>query len=141
MVTGYYRQVTRFACYGILSKPTRRCKHDKRPHSGPGGGGCSVSSVDWPGILIGGAITFLVSLIFYVPAARSLKRETARLQRHTTMILRGLEEGGLIELSRNEQGEIEALVIKASASMRISTGMSADATVVRDADEEPTEQE
>ena len=83
-----------------------------------------MASVDWLGILIGGAITFVVSLAFYVPAARSLKRETASLQRHTTMILRGLEEAGLVECRRNAEGEIEGIVIKGRAALGGSGSLS-----------------
>ncbi len=99
-----------------------------------------MASVDWPGILIGGAITFLVSLIFYVPAARSLKRETTKLQRHTEMILRGLEEAGLVEYRRDAQGEIVGIEIKVRAFVGGSSSVSATPTV-RDANEAPTDQE
>ncbi len=76
-----------------------------------------MDNVDWPGILIGGAITLIVSLFFYVPSALSLKRETGRLRRHTTLILRGLEEAGLVEYNRDDQtGEITGMVIKLSGA-------------------------
>ena len=76
--------------------------------------------MDWWGILIGGVITLLVSLVFYVPAARSLKRETARLRRHTTLILRGLEEAGLVEYHRDERGDIVGISFKRPVSDTIS---------------------
>jgi hypothetical protein len=41
------------------------------------------------GILVGGAISFLVALIFYIPSARSLERESERLRRH----IKGIVEG------------------------------------------------
>jgi hypothetical protein len=91
-----------------------------------------MPSVDWPSILsilIGGTITFLASWIFYVRAARDLRQETARLQRHTTLILRGLEEAGLVEYNRDEQGEITGIVIKLSGVVGGVGGMSGTLTV------------
>jgi hypothetical protein len=90
------------------------------------------------GNLIGGAITILVSWIFYVCAARSLKRETARLQRHTALILRGLEEAGLVEWTRNEDtGEIEGIVIKA----RFIVGVRSDVSFTPKENDAPADQE
>jgi hypothetical protein len=89
-------------------------------------------SVDWPGflsILIGGTITFVASGIFYVRAARDLRQETARLRQHTTLILRGLEEAGLVEYNRDEQGEIVGMVIKISAAAGGAGGMTGTLTV------------
>lgn len=93
-----------------------------------------MDSVDWAGVLIGGGITLIVSLIFYIPSAISLKRETAKLRRHTTLILRGLEEAGLVEYNRDGQtGEIIGMVIKISAASSGVGSASATPTVGRDA--------
>jgi hypothetical protein len=107
--------------------------------------------VDWLGILIGGGITFVVSLIFYVPSAVSLKREAASLRQHTTLILRGLEEAGkagAVEYTRNEQGEIVGIAFKRTASSSVPVKDSVDVSSspeTRPQDEEdedaPAEQE
>jgi hypothetical protein len=74
-----------------------------------------VGSIDWLdtliGAVIGGVISLLVSLAFYVPAARSLEREAARLYDRTTLILRALEEAGLVKLTRDERGDIVGIEI------------------------------
>jgi hypothetical protein len=82
-------------------------------------------SVDWPGIIIGGLITVLVSLIFYVPSAGGLRRESERLRHRTDLIMRGLEDAGLVEYRRDENGEVEGLVVKAQALMSGSGSMGA----------------
>ena len=113
-------------------------------HHARGGAGGSVASVDWytvggtvVGIVVGGIITYLVSRHYYVRAARSLEQETDRLHRHTTLILRGLEEAELVEYRRDEQGEIERVIIKARASMGSSSSVSARATVRRHENDAP----
>jgi hypothetical protein len=86
-------------------------------------------SVDWPGIVIGGLITVLVSLVFYVPSARGLRRESERLRRRTDLIMRGLEDAGLVEYRRDENGEVEGVVVKGSALMSGSGSLGAAPTV------------
>ena len=88
-----------------------------------------MSSVDWPGILIGGAITFLVSLIFYVPQAISLKRESARLRHNTNMILRAMHNEGLAEVKWDEHGEPEGLVIRLGGVAGARSSASGELTV------------
>ena len=73
--------------------------------------------MDWPGIILGGLITVLVSLIFYIPSARSLRQESERLRSRTDLIMRGLEEAGLVEYRRDENNEISGAVIKGQARM------------------------
>jgi len=85
--------------------------------------------VDWLSIVIGGVITLFVSLMFYVPSAISLKRESARLRDHTTLILRGLEEAGLVEYNRDDQGEIIGVAFKRQIPDAVSTS---DATMARE---------
>jgi hypothetical protein len=70
-------------------------------------------------VLLGGAITACLAWYFYQSASRELKDEAAalreeseRLRHHTTLIVRGLEDAGLAESSRDERGEIEGMVIK-----------------------------
>jgi hypothetical protein len=44
------------------------------------------------GVLIGAAVSYFVSWYFYQEAADELKDEAEELRRHTTLIMRGLEE-------------------------------------------------
>jgi hypothetical protein len=96
-------------------------------------------------LVAGGVITFLVARHYYEKAssdlkdeAAALRKETARLKRHTTLILRGLEDAGLVEYTQDEQtGEIIAIKIKASASA--NTGSSASATPTVERGDPPTD--
>jgi hypothetical protein len=87
-------------------------------------------------VLLGGAITAFLSWYFYQRASRELKDEAAalreeseRLRRHTTLMLRGLEDAGLAEYSRDEQGEIEGMVIKLSGVAGGRSGATGTLTV------------
>ena len=44
------------------------------------------------GVLIGAAVSYFVSWYFYQEAADELKDEAEKLRRHTTLMMRGLEE-------------------------------------------------
>jgi hypothetical protein len=104
--------------------------------------------VDWTsvleiavGVLAGGAINAYFARRGSQELRREaegLKQEAARLQRHTTLILRGLEEAGLVEYNRNEQGEIVGMVIKARAIVRGSSSASATATVQKHPAQRPS---
>jgi hypothetical protein len=57
------------------------------------------------GVVAGGLLNWL----FTRQSSRELRREAERLRRHTTLILRALEEAvkaGNVEFARDEQGEI-----------------------------------
>jgi len=92
-----------------------------------------VTSVLLPGgsVVAGGVITLLCSWFFYWKAAKELTSETAELRRLTTLVLRGVEEGGLAELNRDESGRITGLILKGRASLRGRASMSARGMVVR----------
>ena len=86
-------------------------------------------------LLLGGGISGLLSWYFYKRAGDELRNESAKLRRHTTLILRGLEEAGLVEYNRDDQtGEITGMVIKisgvadgvGSASGTLTVGDAAD---------------
>jgi hypothetical protein len=87
-------------------------------------------------VLLGGAITACLAWYLYQRASRELKDEAAalreeseRLRRHTTPILRGLEDAGLAEYSRDERGEIEGMVIKLSGVAGGRSGATGTLTV------------
>jgi hypothetical protein len=88
-----------------------------------------VTSALWPvgGMVVGGVITWFC----YAKAAIQLRSETAELRRLTTFVLRGMEEGGLAELNRDESGRITGLVLKGRASLRGAAAVSARGMVVR----------
>lgn len=60
------------------------------------------------GIIIGGIITWLVSKRYYKRASRDLKNETEGLRKLIVIILEGLENHGLMEIVRDEKGNIIA---------------------------------
>jgi hypothetical protein len=74
----------------------------RRAHRGPGGGGCSVGSVDWQtvistavGVLGGGMIT----AIFAWRGSRELRREAEKLRQLTLKLIQILAASGQIEVS------------------------------------------
>ena len=62
-------------------------------------------------VLVGGAITFAVSWSFYVRAARALQAETAAVRRKVDSVLYGLEDAGIVRLSKNPSGEVEGVLV------------------------------
>jgi hypothetical protein len=61
------------------------------------------------GIIVGAAITWLVTWLYYRKAAKELSCETSELRRLTTLVLDGLEKAKMINLTRNESGQISGL--------------------------------
>jgi hypothetical protein len=57
-------------------------------------------------LVVGALIGFLVALFFYIRSSRDLKKEASDLRKHSTLILRGLENAGHIKLNRDEKGNI-----------------------------------
>src|SRR5829696_4681722 len=94
------------------------------------------------GIVAGSLVTIAVSQFFSRQASRelrseaaALRRETAKLreeaakQKDTTLIMRGLEEAGLVEFVQNENGRRIGVTLKGSAAMGGQGSMLADPTV------------
>jgi hypothetical protein len=64
------------------------------------------------GIVVGGFISFLLSRYYYQRAGEELRAESRELRRLTSLILHGLEEARLIDLSYDEEtGEIRDLIL------------------------------
>ncbi|MDP9456057.1 MAG: hypothetical protein M3Q60_09755 [Actinomycetota bacterium] len=68
-------------------------------------------NVDWSNVLItvlsvlvGGLITAYFSRRYYVKASEDLKQETDHLKRYNIMLLRLLDQAGLIPVKWDEQG-------------------------------------
>lgn len=96
-------------------------------------------SVDWwsvlqlgVGIVAGGFLNWL----FALRSSRELRREAERLRRQTTLILRAMEEAGLAQLNKDENGEPLGLIINLSA---VSTGRSSASGTLTEAGEDPEE--
>src|SRR5215218_776039 len=60
--------------------------------------------MDWLSVLIGGAITLVVSSVFYGLAARDLKREASELRQYTIMLINLLDDEGVINVERDAHG-------------------------------------
>ena len=73
------------------------------------------------GVIIGGLITWLVSLCLFKRSSRQIR-----------LILRGLEEAGLVKWNRDKKGRERGLVISASVELSAKSSMSASGTVTRD---------
>jgi len=72
------------------------------------------------GVVIGGAITWLVSWLYYRRAGLELRQEAAELRCLTTIILDALESAGIAELSRDPVGRIVGISIRGRGAITIS---------------------
>ena len=79
-----------------------------------------MDSATFFSVVIGGAITWLVSWLYYRRAGSELRQEAAELRRLTTIILNALEAAGLAELSRDSVGRIVGLTIRGRGAITIS---------------------
>lgn len=88
------------------------------------------------GVLVGAAISIGVSYYFAHRGSAELRREAERLRRQTTLILRAMEEAGLAQLNKDENGEPLGLIINLSG---VSTGRSSASGTLTEAGEDPEE--
>ena len=63
------------------------------------------------GVLLGALITLWVARRYYVRASQDLRGKASELHRLTTLVLRGLENAGLVGLNKDEKGNIIDLII------------------------------
>jgi hypothetical protein len=77
------------------------------------------------GVVAGGFLNWL----FALRSSRELRLEAGRLRRHTNMILRAMHNAGLAEISWNEHGEPEGLVIHFSGVVAARSSVSAEGTL------------
>lgn len=82
------------------------------------------------GVIIGAIITWLVTRSYYIKASNELKNESAELRRLSKLLLRGFENAGLIELNRNNTGEITGIVWRGRANLHGEGRLSAKGTVI-----------
>jgi hypothetical protein len=76
------------------------------------------------GVFIGGIITWLVTNYYYIRAAQDLKSEASELKRLNILMLRGMENAGLVKLNRDKEGNIVGFTIELSASIRATSKTS-----------------
>jgi hypothetical protein len=63
-------------------------------------------------VFIGALVTWFVARIYYKRASEELTKEASDLRKLNVLILRALENAGLVELNRDENGNPTGLVIK-----------------------------
>ena len=82
------------------------------------------------GVLIGGIKTWWAARHHYFKASRDLCPEAADLKKLNILMLRGLEEAGTAEFSRDEEGGIQGVKIKVSSNIKAASAtMKGDASV------------
>jgi hypothetical protein len=69
-------------------------------------------------LLVGSAITWTVTWVYYRRAGTELRNEAAELRRLTTVVLDALEAGGLAELTR-EGSRIVAIKIRGRGEISV----------------------
>jgi hypothetical protein len=60
-------------------------------------------------LIVGAIIGFFIAMYFYRRSTKDLKKETEELKHYNILILKGLENAKLIELSRDSDGNIKGL--------------------------------
>lgn len=76
-------------------------------------------------VLIGAAVTWLVTWLYYKKAGDKLMQEATELRRLTNLVLHSLEDAGLVKLKRDTSGKIIGLIIELSAKLSGVGSMSA----------------
>jgi type II secretory pathway component PulJ len=85
-------------------------------------------------LILGSAVTWFVTWLYYKRAAAELAQESRELRRLTTLILRALEEAGLVRFTRDQSGAIAGLVLQLRATGVAGSSGSAQLTVKRPGD-------
>ncbi len=88
-------------------------------------------------LAVGGIfITLIVALVLHIRSSRQLENSVKKLMGQNTLVLRGLEEAGLVEYNRDEDGNIIGLILHFSASLTGSSSAEARLTVVPNNDDD-----
>jgi len=72
-------------------------------------------------VFVGAIIAWLASRYYYVRVGKDLEREASELIQKINLILRGMEEGGLVEWTKDEQGNVKGIVRKVSGSINMKS--------------------
>jgi type II secretory pathway component PulJ len=65
-------------------------------------------------MLVGGAITWLVSRSYYLRASEDLTKEANNLRHLTELMLRGMEAAGWVKYNRNAEGKPVGIIFEDS---------------------------
>ncbi len=88
--------------------------------------------MDWLNNLSAGLVSgTIVSLVFYLLSGRQLAKEAARLRNLTTLIIRGMEEGGLVKFNRDASGEPIGLVFERHIGIGGGAALGGTATMAK----------
>lgn len=83
-------------------------------------------------VFIGALVTFIAAKFYYVKASQDLTAEAKELKHLNILILRGLEEAGLVKYDRDDNGDIKGFVITGTGKlMAPAVTIKAEATVIR----------
>ncbi|MBA5689145.1 hypothetical protein [Rugamonas apoptosis] len=74
--------------------------------------------------LAGGLVTWFFSWLYYARAGRELQQEAGELRRLNGVLLRGLENAGLMKVARDDQGNATGLIIEAEVTARAKATMT-----------------
>jgi hypothetical protein len=85
-------------------------------------------------LIAGALLSLIVSRYYSKRASEELRSEAARLRKQTNLILRAMHNTGFAEITWDEHGEPEGMVIKISAASGGRSDMSATPTVRREQD-------
>jgi len=85
-----------------------------------------------------GAFLGVLSGAYYARrSSQELRREAESLRRLTTLILRGLEEAGLVEFSRDEQGRLIGIAFKRPVLDAIGVADHVEVTLDHETEDRP----
>ncbi len=76
------------------------------------------------GVLIGALITVLAARKYYEKASIDLAKEASELKYLNELMLRGMENAGLAQFGRDENGNIKGLLITFSANVSCESSIS-----------------
>jgi hypothetical protein len=85
-------------------------------------------------LIAGALLSLIVSRYYSRRASEELRSEAERLRKQTNLILRAMHNTGFAEITWDEHGEPEGMVIKLSGAAEASGGMSGKLTVGREED-------
>lgn len=81
------------------------------------------------GALFGGLLSLMFTWLFYRKSSEELREEASKLRELNFLMLRGLEEAGGVEFTRDEEGNLVGIRIRVSASSHGSSTLTAHPSV------------
>jgi hypothetical protein len=88
--------------------------------------------MDWLSVLLGGAITLVVSGLLYGLAARDLRRKSNELKEYTVMLINYLDDAGVIEVERDAKGNpVRVRVIRREVTDSVGISDSVQVRLMR----------